>query len=296
LTDFNYPTQFKALTKTLNNETCNVWRLATLQDGSLVSGEQCGKISIWTTNNVVRLFLKGHTNSISSLKVLRNGYLASASYDQKIMIWNTQNGDLLNTLKGHTDWVVSLEELNENDDWLVSGSHDKTVKIWNTKTGNMLNTTKMPDKVLQISLLRDENLLAIIFCHLVQIIFVNTRTLKEVRRIDCGDKLVSMVVLSDGNYLATCKEKICIWNVRSGKLLRTLEGHEEGVVCLYLLNDGNLASGSQNGEIKIWDTTSGQLLYSVKSHYWCISSMTTLSDGSLVICSEYEKTIKKIGV
>ena len=258
-----------------------------------------GNISIWNTetSKVVRN-LKGHTSGIWSLKVLKNGNLASGSGDNTIKIWNTQSGELLRTCEGHTGRIDTLEELNE-DGLLASGSTDKTVKIWDFRTGDMLKTTgEMPDEVYKLVLLRDENLAIRCF---TQIIIVNGKYLEEVRRIDCGKiPLIlmkgkmpgEMTILGDGN-LATCDNKIKIWNVSSGRLLRTLEGHNEGIdrhkerfhwheerfhrheerfhrhkerfhrheerfhrpkeifcFCFYLLDDGNLVSGFDNGDIQ----------------------------------------------
>jgi WD40 repeat protein len=256
-----------------------------------VSAGDDGNMSIWNTETSKNVrHLKGHTSHISSLKVLKNGNLASGSWDNTIKIWNTQSGDILRTCKGHTASVYTLEELNA-DGLLVSGSADKTVKIWDLKTGDLLKTSvEMPSYVTKLVLLRDHNL-AIQCYQFTQIIIVNGKTLKEVRRIDCGDIKYDMTMLGDGN-LATCSEKINIWNACSRKLLQTLQGHEKGIECLHLLDDGNLASGSDNGDIQMWNPTSGQLLHSFKSHDKWISSMTTLSDGCFVSCSDSSNEIK----
>jgi WD40 repeat protein len=256
-----------------------------------VSAGSDGNMSIWNTETckVVRN-LKGHNKGILSLKVLRNGNLARGSWDNTIKLWNTQSGHILRTFKGHKDDVNTLEELN-GDGLLVSGSRDKTVKIWELETGNMLKiSVEMPDSVGKLVLLRDDHL--IIQCwNLSQIIILNGKNLSEMRRSDCGKMYGAMTMLGDGN-LATCNEKIKIWNVISWKLLRILDGHEKGINCLHLLDDGSLASGSGNGEIQMWNPTNGQLLHSFKSHDYYISSMTTLSDGCFVSCSGNCKDIK----
>lgn len=196
--------------------------------------------------------------------------------------------------EGHRNWVSTLEELRD-EGLLISGSKDKTVKIWNRDTAELVNTLEMPDKVVKLALLRDLNLLAIQFLNLVQIVIMSVETWKEVRRIECGnEEIKSMTVLGDGRCLATCKEKISIWDVSSGALLLTLDGHKEGIWCLhFLMNSGYLASGCGNGEIKLWNPTSGQLVYSFKAHDNWVCSMSTLSDdGSLVSCSSWNKEIK----
>ena len=48
-----------------------------------------------------------------------------------------------------------------------------------------------------------------------------------------------------------------IWNWRTGALLRTLEGHTEGIVSL-TYNDRVLASGSADSSIRIWNCQTGE--------------------------------------
>lgn len=261
----------------------------------MVSGESNGNISIWNSETCdIQRILKGHTRGVLSLKVLKNGTLASGSYDNKIKIWNPQNGQLLKTLEGHKDCVKSLKEMNNDQHgWLVSASKDKTVKMWNLESGDLLKSVEMPDMINQLVVLRDGLYVVIQFCNLDQMIIVNgQQSLKEERRIKCG-KINEITLLQDGN-LATSKENINIWDSSSGILLRTLECHKDngGIWCLYLLDDGSLASGSRHGEIHIWNVTSGQLVQSFKAHDNWVSSMTNLNDACLVSCSWQCEEIK----
>ena len=84
-----------------------------------------------------------------------------------IKIWNVNNGSLIRTLTGHTDWINSLAVLPNG--YLVSGSSDKTIKIWNTDngilvrniTGNVVNTlTVLPNgNIISGNSIKNENIL-----------------------------------------------------------------------------------------------------------------------------------------
>ncbi len=54
---------------------------------------------------------------------------------------------------------------------------------------------------------------------------------------------------------------IIVLNLKNGKKLLTLEGHQSGVSCLAIHN-GRLISGSRDKSIKIWDLESGKELHS----------------------------------
>ena len=79
--------------------------------------------------------LVGH-QSVRCIIELKNGNLASASDDETIKIW--KNGTCIQTLKGHTDVVMSLIELKNGH--LASCGWDKTIKLW--KDGVCIQTLK----------------------------------------------------------------------------------------------------------------------------------------------------------
>ena len=61
-------------------------------------------------------------------------YLASASDDKTIKLWSVADKKLINTLQGHTSYVMCVD-FNHKGNMLVSGSHDETVRLWEFKTG-----------------------------------------------------------------------------------------------------------------------------------------------------------------
>jgi WD40 repeat protein len=58
--------------------------------------------------------------------------LASGSEDGSIKLWDTDQGTLEKTLKGHLNFVNSVQFSSAEDKGklLVSGSSDMTVKVW----------------------------------------------------------------------------------------------------------------------------------------------------------------------
>ena len=63
------------------------------------------------------------------------------------------------------------------------------------------------------------------------------------------------------------------------------------MVSLVVLDDGSLASGSEDKKINIWNTNTGELIRTLTGHRNEILALTTLTDGTLVSGSE-DKTIK----
>ena len=69
----------------------------------------------------------------------RGDLVASASYNSQIRLFAAGTGDLVRTLRGHTDAVQSVK-FSRDGSWLVSGGKDRTVRIWDVETGQLLST------------------------------------------------------------------------------------------------------------------------------------------------------------
>ncbi len=70
-------------------------------------------------------------------------------------------------------------------------------------------------------------------------------------------------MLASGGYDKTIK----LWDVASGRELRTLSGHTDPVSSVAFSPDGNvLASGGGDNTIKLWDVASGRELRTLSGH------------------------------
>ena len=78
-----------------------------------------------------------------------------------------------------------------------------------------------------------------------------------------ADSLYAAALSPDGKLLATGSydQQIKLWDVASGKELRTLAGHNDAVFDLAFRPDGKLlASASGDRTVKLWDVASGERL------------------------------------
>jgi WD40 repeat protein len=69
----------------------------------------------------------------------------------------------------------------------------------------------------------------------------------------------------DGKTLAAARAVISLWDVESGKVIRTLEGHEDFVRALTFSPEGRtLASASMDRSIRVWNLDKGKEAYVLK--------------------------------
>jgi WD40 repeat protein len=188
------------------------------------------------------------------------------------------------TLKGHSKWVNSVA-YSPDGQTLASGSEDNTIKLWNVNTGNLLQTFEGHSKwVNSVAYSPDGQTLA-----------------------SGSNDNNSSIVLASGSFDDTIK----LWNVKTGKLLQTLEGNSHSVNSVAYSPDGqtlasggsisyqelirlkyspDLASGSYDQSIKLWDVKTGKLLQTLKGDSGSVKSVAYSPDGQTLASGSYDQT------
>jgi WD40 repeat protein len=66
-------------------------------------------------------------------------WLATGGEANTVKIWDVQNGQELQTLRGHKGDVYTVA-FSHDGRWIASGSEDSTVKIWDGRSGELVRT------------------------------------------------------------------------------------------------------------------------------------------------------------
>ncbi|KAK4511663.1 nucleolar zinc-finger protein [Mucor velutinosus] len=255
------------------------------------SGFQVRKLSL-ATSKTVKLF-KGHKGPVTSVVVTKL-HLWTGSWDKTIKQWDLVSGECVATLEGHTDFVKSLVLVG---DFLYSGSSDCFLRRWDTRTLECTAVEKKHKRAIE-SLAAAENSKFIysassdgtvlkwdlstfqvistleghetsIYCARVWDEDVWTASAdKTVRRFNQQgvedmvlthpDRVKSIVLA--GPYIVTgsSDDDIRVWDIGSGKLLCTIEGHFDEVSCLDIIGT-TLYSGSLDCSIRKWPLTTASI-------------------------------------
>ncbi|NJK35799.1 MAG: WD40 repeat domain-containing protein [Oscillatoriales cyanobacterium SM2_2_1] len=96
-------------------------------------------------------------------------------------------------------------------------------------------------------------------------------------------KVLGLVFTPDGQgvFSSSADKTIKLWNLRTGKLVKTLVGHSKAVGVLALSGD-RLASGSFDTGIKLWHWQTGKLMRTLIGHG---SEVTALAFGAGMLAS-----------
>ena len=100
---------------------------------------------------------------------------------------------------------------------------------------------------------------------------------------------------ADGSKIASgsSDKTVKVWDVASGALLRTFEGHLKSVrsvsFCFY---GRKLVSASWDKTVKVWDVTTGECLQTLVGHTWTVDCVSFSADASKIASGSRDRTIK----
>jgi WD40 repeat protein len=182
-------------------------------------------------------------------------------------LWDTASGALTDTLVGHMAGVNCLA-WSPDSETIASGSDDKTVRLWDRVTGRPKMSAKSGELVVVGS-----------GGSLVPgggggggggggaaaaAAATTKRSLAPMPPLLGHHNYVVSVAFSPrGNVLASGSfdEAVFLWDVRAGRLMRSLPAHSDPVCGLDFCLDGTMVvSCSTDGLVRIWDATTGQCL------------------------------------
>ncbi|KIL69523.1 hypothetical protein M378DRAFT_183963 [Amanita muscaria Koide BX008] len=254
-------------------------RCLQFDEAKLITGSMDNTIKVWDwrRGQCIRT-LAGHSDGVVCLNFDSN-VLASGSVDSTIRVWNFRSGGSF-TLRGHSDWVNAVqlwdsgsEAVSPNESasspsqidtgkMLFSASDDGTIKLWDLNLRTCVRQfTGHVGQVQSIKLLHVE---------------------------ECGDG--SQEGASNGWQLAGSSDRrlpllisgsldntIKIWDIESGKALRTFFGHIEGVWTV-ACDKLRLVSGSHDKTIKVWSRDEGRCTTTLVGHQAAVSCIVVGED------------------
>jgi len=218
----------------------------------------------------------GHSKAVRSIAVSPNGkLLLSGSWDKTVKLWDIRSKRLLRTMKGHTE-KINCVAFSPDGKTAASAagywkSSDATIIIWNLIDGS------------ELAVLRGHNA-----C-------VNSIAFSpDGKYLISGGGFFAGLSGAGGEsgypYEGNLDKVVRLWDVSTGKLLRTYEGHEFSITNVSFTPDGNSilsgGGGRKDHSIKIWDTNSGALLRQFNGHSDRIEVLAISPDGKTVVSGQ----------
>ena len=280
--------------RTLRGHTSTV-RCLQFDDTKLISGSMDTFIKIWNwrTGECLTTY-SGHKDGVISLH-FDSGILASGSVDKTVRMWNFEDKSTC-VLRGHEDWVNAVR-VDAASRTVFSASDDCTVRLWDLDTKSTIRIFKghvgQVQQVLPLPMefdLEDSD----DEIHMGDQDDTTSTSSSSHPRAASPLSLASTVAgdfaWSDRplppRYMLTSAldSTIRLWNVSTGKCLRTFFGHIEGVWALGA-DTLRVVSGAEDRTVKIWDARTGRCERTITGHAGAVTCIG-LSDSRMCTGSE----------
>jgi WD40 repeat protein len=236
----------------------------------ILFGSGFGILKLWDVNTgrEIRTFL-GHTYRINSVafspdgrQIISGSIKMSQTINGTIKLWDIDTGREIKAFLGHTNEVLSVA-FSPDGRQILSGSYDGTIILWDIDTGREIRTflSHKEESVYSVTFSPD------------------------------GRQILSagFYRYNDKNIIGTIK----LWDVNTGKEIKTLSGHTTVVSSVAFSPDGRqVVSGSVDKTIKLWDVNTGKEIKTFSGHKSYVQSVAFSPDGRQVLSSSLDNTIK----
>jgi WD40 repeat protein len=231
-----------------------------------------------------------HSKDVRSVTISPDGKtFVTGSYDRTIKFWNRTTGKEIRTLRGHTSGV-RIVAISPDSKTLISGDETGVIKVWELSTG------------LEKYALRE---------HFRETVNPNARTAQEsLRREPVG--ISTLTIRRDGETFASgdLDGHIKIWDLKTGKLLRTLSTFREvgegtaksftysSVESIIFSSDGRtLSSGGSNNSVPtfmVWNLSTGEVIRTLllPDQPSTIGSVALSLDGNTLVSGDIGNVTK----
>lgn len=189
--------------------------------------------------------MEGHVATVSCMQMdKRYSLVATGSKDATVKLWDTnrvikhfdndQAAHEIHTFDAHLDEISSLYIDSDN---LLTASQDKTIRRWDLYSGKCVQVFDINFPTLTAYKPNRPS------TNLENNLALRTTTTPIIGAIQSFD-----AALATG----TKDGLVRLWDMRSGEVVRILEGHSDAITSLKF-DATNIVSGSLDGTVRIWD-------------------------------------------
>jgi WD40 repeat protein/serine/threonine protein kinase len=293
-------------------------------DGGLaLTGSADRTLKLWSTQEGRCLHtMEGDMGGITAVALTSDARLAlSGSTDGTLKLWDLRGGECLRSCRAEVD-VLTSAALSADGLWAVSAGVDGTVHRWDVSAGRLLGVQRGHTGPVHSVALRADGRFALSGGALFvvrndgerlftrgQLKLWDNQTGRCLPYFEDQSDPVTAVGLSpDGRFALVGTAQavvrtdngrfvqsgaIHLWELTSGKCVRSFEGHLGAVTSVCFSFDGRyVVSGSTDATVKLWDVGSGHCLRTFAGHADAVASVAISANGRYALSGSADRTAR----
>ena len=258
----------------------------------LAAGFADGSVKlVGVPNGVVVKTLVGHTKTAQMVALSSDGKtLASGSFDNTIKLWDLASGLESRTLVGHLNPVLSVAlspdgRTMASTAWSPpdSGTANDGVILWNVDTGLELARFEGQGSVNSVAYSPNGKTVLAGGAGDINLAIWDIESRRVVREFPTSLGIWVVAYSPDGGLAVagSYDGSIAVWDVVTGRAIRTMVGHKDLVHSLDFSPNGKLlVSGSKDKTIRLWEVATGRELRNLAIHSASVFGVTFSPDGT----------------
>lgn len=280
--------------RTLSGHQKGVRSLA-FDSQKLITGGLDSTVKVWNYHNgdCISTY-RGHDDAVTSVDFC-DKTIVSGSADCTVKVWHVDSRTCY-TLRGHTD-CINCVKIHSPSNTVFSASDDTTIKMWDMNSNQCLQkfggvgsnghvgqveavipfVYKGNDLVVDVDESDSENVTGQQQQHEFALRLVTNATATAAATGDDRDCNLPTELPDNLNYpthllTSSLDNTIKLWDVKTGKCIRTQFGHIEGIWSIDADNF-RIVSGAHDKLIKVWDLQDGKCLHTFgnKASVCCVA-------------------------
>lgn len=200
------------------DSTLRVWKLPSPDDFPYLSAQDNDTFTNSANNPYFVRILQGHQHSVRAISA-HGDTLVSGSYDHTVKVWRVSTGEIIHTLRGHTQKVYSVV-LDHKRNRCISGSMDNMVKVWSLDTGSVIYTLEGHSQLVGLLDLSHDKLVSAAADSTLRIWDPETGQCKHTLTAHTG--AITCFQHDETKVISGSDRTLKMWNIKTGEFIRDL--------------------------------------------------------------------------
>lgn len=228
-----------------------------------------------------------------------NAYYIGALLGDKIQVWDSLNGKLHRSIKYDSNYNIFV--WSPTSQAIALRDHRNKIGFYSIKTGTFSETYpsfskgSQRTKNLKSSHVHGDSVTSSIAGNIIVAGDISTYYFSNPRvKNKPSLQFLNLNWSKNQNKIASTERRgITLFDIKSGEISSSLEGHSNSINCLIWSPSGTmLASSSDDSTIKIWDAQSGALYRTLTGHSLWVTDLAWSSVEKFLISCGGDDTIR----